>query len=75
MGQYTINGSDEVTQFTNMPLKTEFELLKTPIFYFQFLSSLLKIFEFWVMETLLKNQAKQDFFGGTHEFWTMSYGN
>ena len=45
------------------------------LFLFSVSIILTQIFEFWVMETSLKKQAKQDFFGGTHKFWTMSYGN
>ena len=37
--------------------------------------TLTQIFEFWVMETRVENQAKQEFFCGTHVFWELSYGN
>ena len=41
------------------------------LFLFSVSIILTQIFEFWVMETSLKKQAKQDFFGGTHKFWTI----
>ena len=42
-----------------------------PHFLFSIFIILTQIFEFWVMF----NQAKQDFFSGTHEFWTLNYEN
>ena len=73
--QFTANGSHKVTIFTIMPLELSFQLLKMPIFCFWFPSLSLKIFEFWVMETTLRNQAKHNFFCGAHEIWMMDDGN
>ena len=37
--------------------------------------TLTQIFEFWVMETSVKNQSKQKIFCGTHAFWKLSDEN
>ena len=44
-------------------------------FLFSISITLTWIFEFWVLETMVENQAKQEFFCETHVFWELSYEN
>ena len=57
-----------------LPLKLSFQLLKTSKFFFRFPSPKLKFlsFEWWKQMSKTKPNT---FICGTHEFWTIGYGN
>ena len=66
-------GSHKVTIFTIMPLKLNFQLLKTPIWCFRFSSLSLNPNWVWVMKTGLGNQSKHSKLCGSHVILKLSY--
>ena len=73
--QCTGKGPTRSFYLPHLPLSFSFQLLKTPKSCFRFLSSKLKILSFWVMETIIQNQAKHLVIYGTHSFWMIDHEN
>ena len=73
--QHTGYGPYKILIFTVVAIKNQFSIFENTQFLFPVSIALTQIFEFWVMETSVKNQSKQKIFCGTHAFWKLSDEN
>ena len=69
------NGPHEVFIFTTIATETQFSGFENTQNLFPNSITQTQVFEFWVMETNVKNQAKHIFIRGTHAFWKLGDEN